>query len=236
MPGHGCLCCCCCCCCCGCFCEGAGGWPLVGGGLLVWRGGDPPFPPSSTFLVKQHRPFPGQVTLLSISSQSNVKKPETQVPRHPLKLSCFCSVRCVGVVRLVVGNVVVAVGVGVVWAGADALDGDTSSRPEMSRNQENTKKMRNIRKKLIANIFQNWKFVFLLVSTSFSKHIKYLFSYGILVYFISVIVFSWFFLSGPHTCQGKKCLWKSSEKQRARLDGQVSKINWNKLAAMSSVL
>ena len=129
MPGHGCLCCCC-------FCDAGGGWFLVGGGLLVCRGGDPPpllpllpEPPSSTFLVKQHLPFPGQETLLSISSQRRVKNPETQVPRQPTKPpSFFASVfGAVVVVRFVVVVVDFVVGVAVVGADGDALDGDTSS-------------------------------------------------------------------------------------------------------------
>ena len=36
----------------------------------------------STFLVRQHLPLPGQLAFLSISSQSNAKKPLTQVPEH----------------------------------------------------------------------------------------------------------------------------------------------------------
>lgn len=51
---------------------------LVGGlvglavGLLVLVGA----------LVIQHRPLPGQIAFLSISSQRREKKPVTQVPRH----------------------------------------------------------------------------------------------------------------------------------------------------------
>lgn len=77
-------------------CLGGGG----GGGLL-----DP-----STFLVKQHRPFPGQAPALSISSQRRVKNPFTQLPLHPVKPSMVGgprSLRCGGVVRAVVVRVVV---------------------------------------------------------------------------------------------------------------------------------
>ena len=101
---------------------------MAGGGLFVCLGGDPPlFPPSSTFLVRQQRPFPGQVALRSISSHRRVKNPETQVPRHPplklpaafpsllLLLLFFCSdLFGVCVVRLVVPCVDVGVGAGVV--------------------------------------------------------------------------------------------------------------------------
>ena len=45
---------------------------LIGlAGFLFW---------GLTFLVRQHLPLPGQMAFLSISSQSNAKKPLTQVP------------------------------------------------------------------------------------------------------------------------------------------------------------
>ncbi len=68
-----------------------------------------------------------------------MKKPETQVPRHPplklpaefpslLLLLFFCSdLLGVGVVRVVVACVDDGVGAGVVCAGVDWRDGDTNS-------------------------------------------------------------------------------------------------------------
>ena len=122
MPGQGCRCCCCC------FWEAGGGWFLAGWGRFGCRGGEPPLlPPSSTFLVRQHLPFPGQETLRSISSQRRVKNPETQVPRHPTKPSFLASVFGAVVVRFVVGVVGFGVGLAVVWAGVEAFDGETTS-------------------------------------------------------------------------------------------------------------
>ena len=87
-----------------------------------------PEPPSSTFLVKQHLPFPGQETLRSISSQRRVKNPETQVPRQPTKPSFLASFfGAAVVVRFVVVVVDFVVDAAAVGAGGDALDGDTSS-------------------------------------------------------------------------------------------------------------
>jgi hypothetical protein len=108
MPGQGCRCC--------CF-WGGGGKCDFGGlvGRFVCRGGVA-LPPSSTFLVRQQRPFPGQVTLRSISSQSKVKNPDTQVPRQPTKPSLFCGSGCFGFAVVVVRFVVV-LGAFVVVAG-----------------------------------------------------------------------------------------------------------------------
>jgi hypothetical protein len=96
---------------------------LFAGGRLVCLGGDGVggVLDPSTFLVKQHLPFPGHDPAWSISSQSRVKNPLTQLPLHPVKPSIVggpWSLRCAGVVRPVVVLVVVVEG-GRVVVGAD---------------------------------------------------------------------------------------------------------------------
>ena len=92
---------------------------LIGlAGLLFWGF-------ESTFLVRQHLALPGHVAVLSISSQSNAKKPLTQVPEQ-VSESELCLGLDVGSWGLLGELVVVTSGLSGFWFWFVFLDGITN--------------------------------------------------------------------------------------------------------------